>query len=121
MWGADGFVHPVMPGRIACVRAEETPGFIIVSQQAQGTLAFAADASVGHSDREFSIPLDLPIEAATRQSLTAQHLGEGIKPLRIIRVRLQVAGSSHLFVSVWQVELFIGCVGIQTELTVVYR
>lgn len=100
MWGTDGFVHPVMPGRIARVGAEETPGFIVVPQQAQGTLAFAADASVGHPNRKFSIPLYLPIEAATRQSLTAQHLCKGVEPLCIIRVGLQVAGSSHLLVSI---------------------
>lgn len=100
MWRADDFVHSVMPGGIARVRAEETPGFIVVPQQAEGALALAADALVGHSDREFPIPLDLPIEATTRQSLAAQHLSEGVKPLLIIRVGLQVAGSSHLLVAI---------------------
>lgn len=121
MWRADNFVHPVMPGRIARVRAEETPGFIVIPQQAQGTLAFAAYAPVGHSNRELAIPLNLPVEAGTRQSLTAQYLGKCVKPLRIIRVGLQVAGSSHLLVTFWQVELFIGCAGVQPELTEVYR
>lgn len=89
-----------MPGRIARVRAEETPGFIIVPQQAKGTFAFAADAPVGHSNREFAVPLDLPVEAATGQSLAAQNLGKGVKPLWIIGVGLQVAGSSHLLVAI---------------------
>lgn len=100
MGSADGFVYPIMPGRVTRVRAKETPGFIVVPQQTEGTLAFAADTSVGNSNREFSVPLDLPVEPATRQSLTAQHLGKGVKPLRVIRVRLQSAGSSNLLVSV---------------------
>lgn len=67
----DGLVHSVVPGRVTRVRAEQTPGFIIVAQQAQWAFAFAADAFIGHSNGELSTPLDLPVVAASRQGLSA--------------------------------------------------
>lgn len=84
VWGVDGRVHTVVPGRVARVGAEETPGLVVVAQQTQGAFALPADALVGHADGELAVPLDLPVEAASRQSLAAQHLGEAVEPLLVV-------------------------------------
>lgn len=62
----DGFVHPVVPGRVTWVRTEETPRFVVVAQETQWAFALSADALVGHADGELPTPLDLPVEAASR-------------------------------------------------------
>lgn len=91
--GVDGFVHAVVPGRVTRVRAEETPGFVVVAQQTQRTFAFPADAPVGHSDGELPTPFDLPVEAPSGQCLPTQHLGKAVEPLRVVPVGLQVPGA----------------------------
>lgn len=77
----DGLVHPVVPGRVARIGAQEAPGLVIVSQQTEGAFAFTAETLVGHAHGELSAPLDLPVEAAAGQGLTAQDLGKAVKPL----------------------------------------
>lgn len=84
MWSVDGRVHAVVPGGVARVGAEQAPGLVVVAQQTQGAFALPADALVGHANGELTAPLDLPVEAASRQSLAAQHLGEAVEPLLVV-------------------------------------
>lgn len=106
---ADGFVHPVVPGRVTGVRAEQTPGLVVVAQQTQRAFAFTADAPVGHSDGELAAPLDLPVEAASGQRLPAQHLGEAVEPLGVVSVGLQVSGADDFPAVLRDVQLLVGC------------
>lgn len=118
--GVDGFVHPVVPGGVTRVRAEETPGFVVVAQQTEGALALAADALVGHSNGELSSPLDLPVEAASGQGLPAQHLGEAVEPLRVVSVGLQVPGADDFSAAFRDVQLLVGCVRVQFQVAEVW-
>lgn len=111
--GADGFVHPVVPGGVARVRAQQTPGFVIVAQQACGAFALAADTAVGHSDGEFSVPLDFPVETSSGERLSAQHLSKAVEALGVVAVGLQLSGADDLSALLRDVQFLVGRVGIQ--------
>lgn len=117
----DGFVHSVVPGRVTRVWTEETPGFVIVAQETQWTFALSADALVGHSNRELPTPLNLPVEAASRQGLPAQHLGKAIKPLWVVSIGLQVPGADDFSAAFGDVQLLVGCARVQFQLAEVWR
>lgn len=119
--GVDGFVHAVVPGRVTRVRAEETPGFVVVAQQTQGAFALPADAPVGHSNGELPTPFNLPVEASSGQGLPAQHLGKAVEPLRVVSVGLQVPGADDFPAVFWDVQLLVGCVRIQFQLAKVCK
>lgn len=119
--GADVLVHPVVPGGVARVGAQQTPGFVIVAQQAHGAFALPADAAVGHSDGELPVPLDFPVEASPGERLPAQHLGEAVEALRVVSVGLQVSGADHLPAVLGDVQLLVGRVGVQLQLAEVCR
>lgn len=119
--GADGFVHPVVPGGVARVRAQQTPGFVIVAQQARGAFALPADTAVGHSDGELPVPLDFPVEASSGERLPAQHLGKAVEALRVVSVGLQVSGADDLSAALRDAQLLVGRVGIQLQLAEVCR
>lgn len=55
------FIHLIVPGGVSRVWAQETPGFIIVSQKAVRVLTFTADALEGNSNGKFTVPLCLPV------------------------------------------------------------
>lgn len=120
VWPIDGFVHPVVPGGVSRVGAEEAPGFFVVAQQAQRTFALPADAPVCHPDGELPAPLDFPVEAASGQGLSAQHLGEAVEPLGVVAVGLQISGADDLSAALRDVELFVGSDGIQFQLAEVW-
>ena len=109
-------VHPVVPGGVTRVGAEQAPRLVVIAQQAERALALAADALVGHADGELPAPLDLPVEAATGQGLSAQHLGEAVEALRGVAVWLQVPRADHLLVAVGEMQLPVGRVGVQLQL-----
>lgn len=117
----DGRVHAVVPGWVARVGTQEAPGLVVVAQQTQRAFALPADASVGHANGELAAPLNLPVVAASRQSLTAQHLSEAVEPLLVVWVGLQVPGADDLPAVLGDVELLVGRVGVQLELTKVCR
>lgn len=117
----NGFVHTVVPRRVTRVRAEEAPGFIIVTQQAQWAFAFPADAPIGHSYGELPAPLDLPVEAASWERLTTQHLGKSIEPLWVVCVGLQISGADDFSAAFRDVQLLVGCARIQFQLAEVCR
>lgn len=102
-------VHPVVPGRVTCVRTEETPGLVVVAQEAQGAFALATDALVGHSNGELPAPLNLPVEAASREGLPAQHLGKAVKALCVVSVGLQVPCADDFSAAFRDEQLFVGC------------
>lgn len=112
----DGFVHPVVPGGVARVGAEQAPGFVVVAQQTQRAFAFPADAPVGHPDGELPIPFDLPVEAASGQGLSAQHLGKAVEPLQVVPVGLQVPSADDFSVVFRDVQLLVGCAGVHFQL-----
>lgn len=114
--GADASVHPVVPGRVARVGAQQTPGFVIVAQQAHGAFALAADAAVGHPDGELPVPLDFPVEASSGERLPAQHLGEAVEAVRVVSVGLQLSGADDLPAVLGDVQLLVGRAGIQLQL-----
>lgn len=118
---ADGFVHPVVPGRVTWVWTQETPGFVIVAQETQWTFALSTDALVGHPDRELPTPLNLPVEAASRQGLSAQHLGKAVKPLRVVSIGLQLPGAEDFSAVFRDVQLLVGCAMVQFQLAKIYR
>lgn len=118
---ADGFVHAVVPGRVAGVGAQQAPGLVVVAQQTQGAFALPADALVGHPDGELPAPLYLPVEAPPRQGLAAQHLGEAVEPLRVVPVRLQVPGAEDFPAVFRHVQLLVGCDRVQFQLAEVWR
>lgn len=119
--GADGFVHPVVPGGVACVRAQQTPGFVIVAQQAHGAFALPADSAVGHSDGELAVPLDFPVETSSGERLPAQHLGKAVEALGVVSVGLQVSGADDLSAVLRDVQFLVGRVGIQLQLAEICR
>lgn len=119
--GVDGFVHAVVPGRVARVRAEETPGFVVVAQQTQWAFALPADAPVGHSNGELPAPFDLPVEASSGQGLPAQDLGKAVEPLGVVPVGLQVPGADDFPAVFRDVQFLVGCVRIQFQLTEVCK
>lgn len=114
--GADGFVHPVVPGGVARVGAEQAPRLVVVAQQAERAFALAAEAPVGHADGELARPLDLPVEAAAGQRLAAQHLGEAVEALRVVVVGLQVPGADDFPAVLRDVQLLVGGVRVQLQL-----
>lgn len=59
-------VHAVVPRWVTGVRTKQTPGFVVIAQQTERTFALSTDAPIGHSDGELPVPLDLPVEAASR-------------------------------------------------------
>lgn len=105
----DSFVHPVVPGGVARVRAEEAPGLVVVAQETQGAFALAADALVGHADGELPAPLDLPVEAAAGERLSAQHLGEAVKALCVVSVGLQVPCADDFSAAFGDEQFLVGC------------
>lgn len=121
MGGADAFVRPVVPGGVARVRAQQTPGLVVVAQQARGAFALPADAAVGHADGELPVPLDFPVEASCGERLPAQHLGEAVEALRVVSVGLQLSGADDLPAVLRDVQFLVGRVGIQLQLAEVCR
>lgn len=118
---AHGFVHPIMPGGVARVRAKEAPGLVVVAQQTQRAFALATDAPVGHANGELAAPLDFPVEAAPGQGLPAQHLGEAVEPLWVVSVGLQVPSADDFSVVFRDVQFFVGCAGVQLQLAKVWE
>lgn len=121
MGALDSFVHAVVPGGVTRVGAEETPGFVVVAQQTQWAFALPADAFVGNPDGELAVPLDFPVEAASGQGLSAQHLSKTVKPLWGFGVGLQVSGADDFSAAFWDVQLLVCCVGVQFQLAEVWR
>lgn len=119
--GIDVLVHAVVPRRVTSVRAEETPGFVVVAQQAQWAFALPADAPVGHPYGELPAPLNLPVEAASGQRLPTQHLGKAVEPVWVVSVGLQVPGAEDFSAVFWDVQLLVGRVRIQFQLAKVCK
>lgn len=119
--GADAPVHPVVPGGVARVGAQQTPGLVIVAQQAGGAFALPADTAVGHSDGELAVPLNFPVEASSGERLPAQHLGKAVEALGVVPVGLQVSGADDLSAVLGDVELLVGRARIQLQLAVICR
>ena len=86
--GREVLVPLVVPRGVAPVGAQQAPGLVVVAQQAVGVLALAADALVGHAHGELPGPLGLPVEAGAGQGLAAQHLGEAVEAVRVVREEL---------------------------------
>lgn len=109
-------VHFVVPGRVARVWAQETPGLFVVAQQAVGVLPFATDAPVGHADGKLPAPLGLPVKPEASQRLLTQHLGEAVEAIWMIWVKLDGLLSRDPLVPIWQDQLFVDCVWIKRQL-----
>jgi len=96
--GGDIHISLLVPEKVTAIRAEETPGLVIVAQQTQRAFSLSTDAPVGHPNGELPTPLDLPVEATSGQGLSAQHLGKAVKSLCVVSVGLQVPGANDFSV-----------------------
>lgn len=76
----------VVAGRVAALRALQTPGRLVVSQQAAGHVPVPGDAVVGDADVGAAAPRHLPV-VGVQQALSAQHLGAALEALRVLRGR----------------------------------
>lgn len=74
----------VVARRVDALRALQTPGQLVVSQQAAGSGAVPGDAVVGDADVGAAAPLHLPVNGI-QQPLPAQHLRASLKPVRVFR------------------------------------
>lgn len=107
-----------MAGRVARVRAEETPGLAVVPNSTAVPIACPLDALVGDTDGgPLSTPIHLPVEAASRQGLLTQNLGQTVKSGRTVTVGLGVSLQGGLPVPSRQIKLLVGCVGVQSQRT----
>ncbi|KAK6291264.1 hypothetical protein J4Q44_G00380300, partial [Coregonus suidteri] len=78
----------IVTGRVTVVRAEQTPGLVIVSKPTVITPSSPADSFICHSYINPSpTPLYLPVTAPS-QTLSTQHLRPELKSLWVIRIRL---------------------------------
>ena len=108
----------IVPGSVTGTRAEQTPGLVIVSKATGIIPSFPADSFIcGSYNSPSPTPLNLPVTASPRQTLSAKHLGIAIKSLRVIRISLGLSPPCHLSVPFRQTELSMRCVGVQCELT----
>lgn len=105
----------VVPSGVPCVRAEQAPGLVVVSQQTVGVLALATNAPISHPDWKLPTPFRLPVESETTQRLFAQHLGKAVKALRVIRVGLDSFFPCDSLVFFWQDQLFVNCVWVKRQ------
>lgn len=86
--GEDNF-SVVVPDRVTTSRAAQTPGLIISSKPAVGYASFPSDTTVTHWYKILSLPLNLPVTAAS-QTIRTQQLTAVVKSLWVIRVWLVI-------------------------------
>jgi len=110
----------VVPGIVTIISTIKFPGLVVPSKPAVSTLSSPWDSSVCHSYINTSSPLYLPVTAAS-QTLSTQHLEQGVKPLWVIRIRLLLSNPRHLSVVLRQREFSVGCVWVQCEFTGIWR
>src|SRR4029434_9392004 len=65
-------------------------------------------------------PLSLPV-AASRLTLSTQHMIRVVKSLWVVRIRLLLTHTCHLSVPLRERETSLCCVWVQCELTGIYR
>lgn len=111
-----------MAGRVTGVRAEEAPGFTVVTDAGVVTVACPLDAFVGNSyGCPLPTPVYLPVKSISSKGLFAQNLRQGVEPVGVIAVGLRVSLEGGLPVSTRQVELSVGRIWIQSELAGICR
>ncbi|KAK6291488.1 hypothetical protein J4Q44_G00382540 [Coregonus suidteri] len=100
----------IVPGSVTVVRAEQTPGLVIVSNPTVITPSSPADSFICHSYNSPSpTPLYLPVTAPS-QTLSTQHLSTALKSLWVIRIQLLLSPPCHLSVLLRQREESVYCV-----------
>lgn len=105
----------IVPGCEHISRAEETPGFIIVSKPA----VIPVDFFIRHCYVTPAVAFGLPVRAS-RHTLSTQNLLMVLKPLRMLLVKLLLFHRRHFFVSVGQQELSVCRVWIQGEIAGIF-
>ena len=121
--GGDRYVSGliIVSGRVTVRRAEQTPGLGIISQCALITPPFPLDAFIRHRYMSPTpTPLSLPV-AASRLTLSTQHLITPVKSLWVVRIRLLLTQTCHLSVPLREREISVCCVWVQCELTGICR
>ena len=117
-------VFIIVSGRVTIRRALQTPGLVITSKQAVSTPPFPLDALICHCYLiPTTTPLSLPV-AASRQTLSTQHLFPVVKSLWVVRTRLLLTHMClmcHLSVPLREREMCVCCVWVQCELTGICR
>ena len=109
--------------RVTVVRAEQTPGLVIVSKPTvlnpssfSPVDSFICHSYISPSPNPVPTPLYLPVTAPS-QTLSTQHLSTVLKSLWVIRIRLLLSPPCHLSVLLRQREESVYCVWVQCEIT----
>ena len=106
--------------RGAAAAEEQTPGLIIPSKHTLINPSSPADAFIWDwYHNQLPTPLNLPV-AASRHTLSTQHLRKPIKSLWMIRIWLDLISPLHPPVPLRQMEVSVCCVWIQCEVTGVW-
>src|SRR4029434_9719796 len=109
-------VFIIVSGRVTVRRAEQIPGLVIMSQCALITPPFPLDAFIRHRYiSPIPTPLSLPV-AASRLTISTQHLIPPVKSLWVVRIRLLLIHTCHLSVPLREREISVCCVWVQCEL-----
>ena len=112
-----------MPGRVTVTRVFQPPGLVIISKPAVIT-PFPPHALICHCHMSLNTtPLSLPV-AASRLTLSTQHLIPEVKSLWVVRIRLilyQMCLKCHLSVPLRERQTCVCCVWVQCELTSICR
>src|SRR4029434_539775 len=111
----------IVASRVITRRAVQTPGLVIMSQHAVIILPFPLDAFIRHRYMSPTpTPLSLPV-AASRLTLSTQHLIPAVKSLWVVRIPLVLIHICHLSVPLREREISACCVWMQCELTGISR
>lgn len=89
---------------VASLRTLQTPGPLVVSQQAARCVSISGDAVVGDADVSTAAPHHLPVRRV-QQSLPAQELRTALKAVRVVRGSVVRPHTSRLPVALSQMEL----------------
>lgn len=118
VWCSDLYLVLVVASRVAGVRAEEAPRFAVVPDAAAVSITCPLDAFVADSDGSpLPAPVHFPVVGASGEGFTAQHLRQGVKSGSAVSVGLGISLEGSFPVPSRQVELSVGCVWVQSELT----
>ncbi len=108
----------VMYKRVLGFRAVQTPRLLIPPKAASIIISFPLNPPVSHSDVYFgATPVHFPVVATAGQTLLTEHLLPVFEAIGMLRVWLWLIAHPHHRVSIWQVQVCMGCWRIYWELT----
>lgn len=107
----------VMLSSVVILRAVQTPGLVCVAKPTEVRARPSTNPPHCHGDiHPASSPLHLPV-VALGEVLVTEHLGNTLKPLRMIWVLLSLSDPCHLLSPVVQEERLGSCVHVKRQCT----